>query len=316
MACVRVAARLSTVRHGFGRGHHFTQAAALGSFRTFSVAPDAVEFTLHPYSDRPELGYERGTDFCMLTLRHPAFEHPAREQPVGTNAASAPLSGLFRRAREERANYVRDLFHQHLEEGETSLDLTRLRPLLTHIQMPPNDLLLQDLKQRYEGGAICLKTFEKIVTEAWGHPPDIQYSDRLADLHAIAQGAHAPIEGPRALLFVGRQSPAFWALRGLRNMWPRALVSVQILRSSDEVLMTSFFDAPIPGLKTIDDLVQKGEKDALKVRLVTLEGETIDLPLRCLPENITAGVVGSASRWLSGLFGGSRPEYVPPAAAA
>jgi hypothetical protein len=44
-----------------------------GDSKVSSAVRSDAEYTLSPYADSNDFGYGRGTQYCLLTLKHPAF---------------------------------------------------------------------------------------------------------------------------------------------------------------------------------------------------------------------------------------------------
>ncbi|CAE7246703.1 ANK2 [Symbiodinium natans] len=126
------------------------------------------------------------------------------------------------------ASFIVPLFPYNNFRKQTDADITLLLWFL--IVILKTSIAKDCLKDTSESGNITREEFPEVVKEAWGQIPELAFSDRLSELYKGHQGV-APLDGDRVVLFVGRTSPAGWALRGFRNMWPYALRSCQIFQN-------------------------------------------------------------------------------------
>eukprot|EP00448_Togula_jolla_P000296 CAMPEP_0170611988 /NCGR_PEP_ID=MMETSP0224-20130122/23482_1 /TAXON_ID=285029 /ORGANISM="Togula jolla, Strain CCCM 725" /LENGTH=310 /DNA_ID=CAMNT_0010937459 /DNA_START=40 /DNA_END=972 /DNA_ORIENTATION=+ len=270
--------------------------------RCSSTSGDQAEFTIHPYRDRPELGFERSSEFCMVTLRHPDLVNATRNRQLE----------MYRTKYSDRVVYVDALFKKYDKTCTGFLNADELRGALSSIRVPSTEFRVSELLQRH--GPISLEEFRNVVTEAWGRAREVDFSCDLAEMHAGMAG-HFPLNHCRAILFVGRASPVHWTLRSLRHIWPAALVNVQVMRNTSEnpnldpalmeVCMKTYARSGIPGLLTTLDLAIAAAKHSptakggFCVRLVPVadggknaaRGEEMLVPLRGLPENRSVGLV-------------------------
>ncbi|CAE7676784.1 ppsC [Symbiodinium pilosum] len=211
---------LATTR-GLGRAAFLAKQRGLGCAGRWSSSE--LEFTIAPYHDVPALGYERSDKFCMMTLRYPEFQ-------------SLPLEerrAVYDRKRKRRAEFIEELFDRFDADSSGSLDKVQLQNALREIGLAWDDGSIQDILHRKDtdsSGTISREEFPEVVKEAWGKIPDLAFSDRLSEIHQGHQGVE-PLCGNRAVMFIGRTSPAGWALRSVRNMWPHALRRCQIFQN-------------------------------------------------------------------------------------
>lgn len=241
----------------------------------------------------------------MLTLRHPIFQ-----------GATAEASGaLYKQKEKDAAKLLEELFRRFDSGSAGRLGDVQLRSALADLGLRPHDHQVADMLQRHNhsgDGLVTPTEFEAIVQEAWGRSRSVAFDDRLAELHGGARG-HSPIEGMRAVAWVGRMSPVHWVLRLLRQAWPFAVQRVLLMRNTAsnpnmdpalmEVHLETFVRESTGGLVTANDLAQvaaavhPSQQGGLVVRLdgCSSGGTTVYVPLRCLPENAPApGVFGSA----------------------
>lgn len=263
------------------------------------AAVPGLEFSIAPYHDVPALGFQRSDKFCMLTLRYPAFQGIAEEE----------RKAVYDRKRKRRAEFIEELFELCDADKSGFLDKAQLQHALREIGLAWDDGSVQGILQRKDtdsSGTISRKEFPEVVKEAWGQIPDLKFTDGLYDLYAGHKGV-TPLEGNRAVLFLGRTSPAGWALRGARNMWPHALRGCQIFQNvcnnpelhpeNMKAWMSDYSAAPemhAEGVARVAAENAPDAKDGLVVRLDPVdvtEGSTgfQFVPLRGLPCNKKPG---------------------------
>eukprot|EP00440_Ansanella_granifera_P001047 gb/GFBE01001129.1/.p1 GENE.gb/GFBE01001129.1/~~gb/GFBE01001129.1/.p1 ORF type:complete len:307 (+),score=38.74 gb/GFBE01001129.1/:1-921(+) len=256
-----------------------------------------LEFTLAPYKDVPDLGYKRSDKFCMLTLCYPPFQTGSPDE----------RQALYEQKKQRRAAYIDELFDFFDDDQAGSLDRTQLVKALKSIGLPADDGAVAGILQRKdEGGTgtITRTEFPKVVQEAWGQVPVTNFSNRLGELHA-----EEPLDGERALSFLGRTSPSGWVLRAVRNMWPYAVKDCVILRNASdnpgmdpalmEIWMEDYEHGPV---MYVEHVAQEAAKQAptakggFVVRVVPVDPPAdgdgmLHIPFRGLPENGKKGLL-------------------------
>jgi len=259
-----------------------------------------LEFTIAPYDDVPALGFQRSDKFCMLTLKYPDFQ----TMPLDKRRA------LYDRKRKRRSEFIEELFDYFDADKSGTLDKEQLTKALKEIGLAWDDGSVQGMLQRKDidfSGTISRDEFPEVVKEAWGKIPDLAFSDRLGDLYKGHTGVQS-LDGDRAVLFLGRTSPAGWALRGVRNMWPHALRGCQVLQNvcNNPELNPEYMEAWMADYNTTPEMhvegvarvaAEKGptDKGGLMIRLDPVDAPagggtgTVFAPLRGLPSNKKKG---------------------------
>lgn len=268
---------------------------------SFSKTPREVEFTLSEYKDHPELGYKKGQEYCMLTLRHPALDDPA----------GGSREALYKAKDKETDLYVGELFERFAGGASGKLEGPRLKAALEDMGLRPDDFQVAGILQRHAIQApdqISREEFPGVVREIWGRNRAVAFDDRLAELHRGVE-SHAPLKGLRALGWVGREAPIFWIMRLVKLTWPFPIQRVTILRNQsanpdlDPELMETCFKWVVrgehDGLMLAKELAQRAStlsptgKGGFAVRLdhFDLGTPSLHVPLRGLPENGHKGVM-------------------------
>jgi len=271
------------------------------------IVPEGVELTFMPYNDVPELGFDRGRDFCLMTLRHPSFLASAEQRRE-----------LYAQKRAHREKRIQSVFERCDIDGSGTLDSTQLRSAMELIGMPAADAVVHGLLFRHarrEQTRIHPDEFSNVVAEVWGRFPDATFCDQL-------EAVDSSLTGSLAVSFIGRQSPAGWVLRLVRNAWPYALKRVTILRNTgdnpalDPSLMETLIDTyegqVVGGLNTALELAHMAvqqpptSKGGIAVRFVATPhgaeawpegGHSTVVPFRGLPENVSPGLFGRLRSW-------------------
>lgn len=267
-----------------------------------------VEFTFTPYVDVPELEFGRDRQFCLLTLKHPSLEGTDEEKRLG----------LWAQKRDDRSARIERIFEKCDLDQSQSLDSEQLRTALNLIGMPATEDWVHGLFQRHNkknDGRMLPNEFVKVVNEAWGRVPDPSFCDQFTKVHPEITGMHG-------YSFIGRESPASWTLRVVRNLWPFALKRVAILQNKYEnpryerhlmeTIVDTYEGAPnVRGLTTAMDLAMMASekhpeaKGGLVLRVVpslrgALQwpegGASTFIPFRGFAEN-TPGMMGKVSGW-------------------
>ncbi|CAK9028315.1 unnamed protein product [Durusdinium trenchii] len=187
-----------------------------------------TEFTIAPYIDVPELGFQRSDKFCMLTIKYPAFQGLPEEE----------RHAMYEQKKKRRAQFVEELF-DHYDVSKTGyLCKDELQNALKEIGLAFDDGSVQGMLQRRgrkekpdDALTIQRSEFPDVVREAWGQIPRMTFSDQLGHKLANLYQGQEPLHGDRALMFLGKTSPAGWALRAVRNLCPYALRGCQILQN-------------------------------------------------------------------------------------
>ena len=185
------------------------RAAPLARARALSSTPT---FTLHKFTDGNDFGFGRGSQFCMLNLRHDALF--AADNPAALYAEKYEL----RRAR------IKRLFEKldSLELG--ALDRAALSKGLDGIGFPASPERLDRVFREFENGRgnLPLAGFEEFLVETWGFPLHVEFSSELGPMG---------LGGTQAIAWVGRTVPAHFVLRALRQLWPLDVEDIAILRN-------------------------------------------------------------------------------------
>eukprot|EP00933_Yihiella_yeosuensis_P065835 TRINITY_DN69838_c0_g1_i1.p1 TRINITY_DN69838_c0_g1~~TRINITY_DN69838_c0_g1_i1.p1 ORF type:complete len:305 (-),score=31.95 TRINITY_DN69838_c0_g1_i1:167-1081(-) len=283
-------------------GSSVLKRASPGAFRAYSDFSSDTEFTIHPYRDVKELGYDRHNEFCMLTMRHPVFQ----------GIAEAEKDKLWADKKANRLAYIHRMFDKVDDDSSGTLDARQLAVALEKIGLRSDEGAIAGILQRQDHGntgTISREEFPNVVAEAWGKVPcKMNFSNKLDALHA--KTPFAPLNGDRAVGFLGRDSPAGWMLKSIRNMYPFALKRAAILRNTEnnpnlnpekmEVVLNSYEESGQLEFRTVAQLAKAAEiapvaKGGFVTRLVYVnenpeeEPLTLYVPLRGLPENKTNG---------------------------
>mmetsp|Transcript_54113 Transcript_54113/g.150106 ORF Transcript_54113/g.150106 Transcript_54113/m.150106 type:complete len:324 (+) Transcript_54113:2-973(+) len=271
-----------------------------------ATRPEGVEFCILPYDDLPEFGFDRGREFCMLALRHPVFETcGAEERKV-----------LYAQKRQDRERRTQVVFEKCDTDRAKSLDAKQLCQAMRMVGMPAVDAVAHGLIYRHGrkgDGRIHQEEFANVVTEIWGRVPEAVFSSSLAKMDAS-------LVGMNSVSFVGRQSPAAWVLRLLRNAWPYALKRVAIMQNTRDnpnfeldrttMIIDTYEGQNVQGITTAMDLAEIAARQpptargGLLVRMVPTNIERFPeggvhtvVPFRGLPENRPANLLGQMKRW-------------------
>jgi len=140
--------------------------------RRFAAVAAEVEYTIHPYQDRQELNFNRSSEFCMMTLRHPEVQRASEQQ----------RAALYAKKVVDRGHHLKTVFGKYLKDGKAFLDREELQEALAAVQVPSADIHVNDILHRYDG-KVDQESFKAAVHEAWGRPPALTYCDRLAPMH-------------------------------------------------------------------------------------------------------------------------------------
>ena len=185
------------------------RAAPLARARALSSTPT---FTLHKFTDGNDFGFGRGSQYCMLNLRHDA---------LFTKGDPAALYAEKYAARRVR---IKRLFEKldSLELG--ALDRAALSKGLDGIGLPASPERLDRVFNQFESGSgnLALAGFEAFLVETWGFPLHVEFSSELGSMG---------LGGTQAIAWVGRTVPAHFVLRALRQLWPLDVEDIAILRN-------------------------------------------------------------------------------------
>ena len=186
-------------------------ARPLARARALSSTPPI--FTLHKFTDGNDFGFGRGSQYCMLNLRHDALF-----------AAASDPAALYAKKYEARRARIKRLFEKldSLELG--ALDRAALSKGLDGIGLPASPERLDRVFRRFESGSgnLALEGFEEFLVETWGFPLHVEFSSELGSMG---------LGGTQAIAWVGRTVPAHFVLRALRQLWPLDVEDIAILRN-------------------------------------------------------------------------------------
>ena len=210
--------------------------------RRLCTASATAEFTLAPYRDVYALGYGRGTQFLMLTLRHPAFEAGKGDAPA------CEVKALYAAKQVDRKAFVDELFDLYDTDKSGALSPMQLKEAMAGIGVPVDEekvgflsaagVTVQGILRRLDensDGQMQRKEFEALVQETWGGPLAINLIARGPGLSGLYDSAQKiALTGTRNLVWCGRTVPSHFVLRSLRNTWPFALKSVALLRNTKD----------------------------------------------------------------------------------
>ena len=137
-------------------------ARPLARARALSSTPT---FTLHKFTDGNDFGFGRGSQFCMLNLRHDALfaaDNPAALYAEKYKARRARIKRLFEKL-------------DSLELG--ALDRAALAKGLDAIGLPASPERLDRVFRRFESGSgnLALEGFEEFLVETWGFPLHVEF---------------------------------------------------------------------------------------------------------------------------------------------
>ena len=283
----------------------------------------ATEFTLAPYMEGSEFGFGRGTQYCMLTLKHELVtaDHHKNLQ-------------LYVRKQELWRSRVEEVFGLYDSDSSGHLDAQQVTEAMDGIGLPANDERVAGVLARYAGNAnnfwrdsddkvLTLPDFAELLEATWGRGVSVDYSDGLSTVWTAGDEAgpgvaplffEAPGEVTRAVVFLGRAPPVHVMLRVLRWTWPLTVESVAVLRNARDnpsldprhlVLFDETYEPSVDEESGATNIVRlarlAAQFDPVKeggfvVRIdqrATLDdrghevapAETVYVPLRGLPEN-------------------------------
>ena len=185
-------------------------ARPLARARALSSTPT---FTLHKFTDGNDFGFGRGSQFCMLNLRHDALFAAAKDPAT-----------LYAEKYKARRARIKRLFEKldSLELG--ALDRAALAKGLDAIGLPASPERLDRVFNQFESGSgnLALEGFEAFLVETWGFPLHVEFSSELGSMG---------LGGTQAIVWVGRTVPAHFLLRALRQLWPLDVEDIAILRN-------------------------------------------------------------------------------------
>lgn len=225
---------------------------------------------------------------------------------------------MYEQKRGDREKRAREIFSEEDKLGTEMLDIEELRRAISRIGLPSNEASVAGILQRHSSstmveGGVTFQEFLSVIVEAWGRVENAEFNDKLAQLHRGAPGFE-PIEGLRAFSWLGRNSPANYMLRSIRNLWPYACRRVALLRNRAynpgldlelmEVLLDTHEGGRVPGANSVEDLARLASSQphtaegGLAVRIEATAssmerwpdaGKIVCVPLRGLPENAGPG---------------------------
>jgi hypothetical protein len=127
------------------------------------------ELTIAPYQQSGEItvfNTPRGTQFCMMTLKHPSF---------GEQETIEAKNELYKQKYEGRNEQIDEIFDAYAQNinGNECLQMSQLEEALIGIGVPPSVTRWHDdLLFAYDldgDGLIQRNEFSKIVANAWGN---------------------------------------------------------------------------------------------------------------------------------------------------
>lgn len=204
------------------------------------MAAGKAEFTLAKYQARANSvgsGYQRGSDFCILTLQHPAID--SREEEA---AFRAQMEAVYER-RDDLSSSSRlmervdELFVAYDVDENGLLDPQELREAISALGLPSDDEPLQQVLRAngidtWKGtGNLDKAGFAKVLNDigdqtVLGTVP-MHFSSRLNTLEPS-------LEGMRAYNWIARTAPAHFVVRALRNAWPAKRVTETAIMKNTE----------------------------------------------------------------------------------
>ena len=138
-------------------------ARPLARARALSSTPT---FTLHKFTDGNDYGFGRGSQFCMLNLRHDALFAAAKDPAT-----------LYAEKYKARRARIKRLFEKldSLELG--ALDRAALSKGLDGIGLPASPERLDRVFRQFESGSgnLALAGFEEFLVETWGFPLHVEF---------------------------------------------------------------------------------------------------------------------------------------------
>ena len=138
-------------------------ARPLARARALSSTPT---FTLHKFTDGNDFGFGRGSQFCMLNLRHDALFAAAKDPAT-----------LYAEKYKARRARIKRLFEKldSLELG--ALDRAALAKGLDAIGLPASPERLDRVFNQFESGSgnLALEGFEAFLVETWGFPLHVEF---------------------------------------------------------------------------------------------------------------------------------------------
>ena len=183
-----------------------------------------TEFTFSPYTDSNDLGYGRGTQFCLLTVRHPALDAKGED--------ALTLRELYDAKAQAAAEQVDELFAMYDADGSGALDESQLAEALSGIGLPPTNAQIQGVLRRLDesgDGQLQRDEFAALLRETWG---GMVFVDVRDDMHLLYPPGTLE-ESRRGLSWLGRTVPGGFLLRALRHSWPEHVESVALMRNTE-----------------------------------------------------------------------------------
>ncbi len=156
----------------------FRSRAILARLATSPLSRRALssrtEFSISPYVETSELGFGRGTQFCLLSLLHPTFD--------GATATDESLKAVYAAKVQSAEAQVDSLFERYDTDASGALDARQLREAMAGIGLPPTDERVRSVLVSVDENRDCQlqrDEFSKLLLETWGVPVTVDFTDRL-----------------------------------------------------------------------------------------------------------------------------------------
>ena len=194
-----------------------------------TVVPEYM-FTLAEYHESQAFGLGKGTQFCLLSLKHPLItaNHEANE-------------AFYKAKQEIWPSRAEEIFKSYDKDSSGTIDAKELTEALEGIGLPPTDDKVKEILcgPNYGGSdSLNLTQFSNLLQATWGQGIGITYYDTstLGNTWEFFRESAGGDDGATwATAWVGRIPPAHFVLRALRWTWPGSPVkSIALMRNTRE----------------------------------------------------------------------------------
>ena len=194
-----------------------------------TVMPEYM-FTLAEYHESQGFGLGKGTQFCLLSLKHPLI------------TADHEANDAFYKAKQEIwPSRAEEIFKSYDKNASGTIDAKELTEALEGIGLPPTDDKVTEILcgPNYGGSdSLNLTQFSDLLQATWGQGTAVQYYNTSTlgkTWEFFRESAGSDDEATWAAAWVGRMPPAHFVLRALRWTWPGSPVkSIALMRNTRE----------------------------------------------------------------------------------
>jgi len=263
----------------------------------------ATEFTLAPYREVLSFGMGRGTNYCMITLLHPAFK----------KKTMVDIDKMYDDKIEARTDYMNELFAKADANRSGNLDKQELHNILQTAGIPPTQARINQLMTQFGSGTrLDPEQFRYMLDYIWGSSISLDFRGDLSS------HIGKTYQGERGVAFVGRGALTHQLLRAFRHSWPYHVRGMALMQNTeanpdlDPSKMKVFLEVYAPSVpeemgsvfRFAQCALTKGAGAnwtapggfAVRLRGPSVAGpglgDEILVPLVILPENGAAGIPG------------------------